>query len=82
MNDSEPTAPRREGLGLRSWLLIVSGVLLVVFFAINAQRVEVHFVFATVNLPLIVALLIAALLGALVGWGASRTNRSGREGDR
>lgn len=77
MTDANPTAPRQaEGLGPKGWLLIVSAVLLIVFFAINSQKVEVHFLVTTVDLPLIVALLIAALLGSLVGWAVPRIRRS------
>jgi uncharacterized integral membrane protein len=34
----------------------------------NAQKVEVHFFFASTNTPLVFALLIAVVLGVLVGW--------------
>ena len=64
---------RREGIGAKHVLLIASALLLIVFFVVNSQKVEVHLLFATVDLPLIVALLIAALLGALVGWATPRT---------
>lgn len=76
MNDPD-SKPDRDGIGARGWLLVASSLLLVVFFVINAQRVEVHLLFATVNLPLIIALLIAALLGALVGWAIPRLRRTG-----
>ena len=75
MSDSTPKSSR-EGIGAKGWLLIVSAVLLIILFVINAQRVEVHLLFATVKLPLIIALLIAAVLGALVGWAVPRVRRS------
>jgi uncharacterized integral membrane protein len=63
------------------WLLIGGGLLLVLFMALNSQTVKVHFIVTTVEMPLIFALLIAAALGALVGWAAPRLRRSGSRGD-
>lgn len=51
--------------------------LLIIFVAQNAQKVEVHFFFATVQAPLVFALLIAVVLGVLVGWLVPRL-RQGR----
>ncbi len=50
------------------WRLIFGGVLIiliVVFLVENTRKVEVSFVGPTVHAPLIVALLIAAVLGSL-----------------
>ncbi len=43
---------------------------------LNFQKVRVHLIFTTVEMPLIFALLIAAVLGALVGWAVPRLRRS------
>ncbi len=43
-------------------------VVLLIFIALNFQTVEVNFLFGTTQTPLIFGLLIAAGLGALVGW--------------
>jgi uncharacterized integral membrane protein len=69
-----PSGPRaiKQGTDWRRWLLIVGGVVLVLFMALNSQKVKVHLIFATVEMPLIFALLIAAVLGALVGWAVPR----------
>ena len=64
----------REGDG--GWLLIVAGVLLVLFFVLNLQSVEVNLILAKVTMPLIFALAIAAVLGALVGWALPRLRSS------
>jgi uncharacterized integral membrane protein len=69
MVDGPPGREQRSG---RRWGLILGGAILLLFMALNSQRVTVHFVFTTVNMPLIFALLIAALLGALVGWAVPR----------
>jgi uncharacterized integral membrane protein len=77
----DPTAPRhpgqtKKGRGAKQWLLIVCGVLLVLFFVLNFQKVKVHFLVATVEMPLIIALLIAAVLGLVLGWAVPRLRRS------
>lgn len=66
----------REGRGIRGWLLIVGAGLLVLFFVLNLQKVEVNLIVAKVDMPLIFALAIAALLGALVGWALPRLRSS------
>ena len=71
---AQGTRPGKAGSGqsLRRWVLIAGAVLLVLFMALNSQSVTVHFIFGTVDMPLIFALLIAAVLGALVGWAVPR----------
>ncbi|MGA8746748.1 MAG: lipopolysaccharide assembly protein LapA domain-containing protein [Solirubrobacterales bacterium] len=69
MSDNAPGGEQRTR---RRWGLICGGAILLIFMALNSQRVTVHFVFTTVNMPLIFALLIAALLGALLGWAVPR----------
>ncbi|HEX4752734.1 MAG TPA: LapA family protein [Solirubrobacterales bacterium] len=69
-------APAKEGRGVKQWLLIVCGVLLVLFFVLNLQKVKVHLLVATVEMPLVVALLIAAVLGLALGWAVPRLRRS------
>lgn len=67
----------QEGGGAKRWLLIVCGVLLVLFFVLNFQKVKVHLLVVTVEMPLIIALVIAALLGLALGWAVPRLRRSG-----
>jgi uncharacterized integral membrane protein len=52
----------------RSWALGVAVLLVVIFIAENSQEVEVKFLFVNTTTPLIFALLIAALLGAVIGY--------------
>ena len=56
------------GRGLALGLLIFVTVLLVLFVVFNGQTVRISLVFTDVDAPLVLALLIAAVLGALVGW--------------
>jgi len=64
------------GPSWRTWLLVVVGAVLVVFVALNSQKVEVRFIVGSVEMPLIFALVIAAALGALVGWALPRLRSS------
>jgi uncharacterized integral membrane protein len=68
----ERRLPAEQGPGWRTWLLLVVGAILVVFVALNSQEVEVNFIVGSAEMPLIFALVIAAALGALVGWALPR----------
>ena len=57
---------RTTGRSLALALLIFVTVVLVLFVVFNTQTVEVSLVFGTVHLALIVALLLAAVLGGLL----------------
>lgn len=70
-------APKEEPNWKRR-ALAVGAVVLLIFMALNSQKVEVNFIFGSAQMPLIFALLIAAALGALVGWAAPRLRSSGR----
>ena len=67
-----PTQPRSGGTGraigrtLALSLLVAVTVVLVLFVMFNTQTVRVSLVFTDVRSPLVVALLIAAVLGGLV----------------
>jgi len=73
--------PRREEhrTNWRAWLIAIAALLLLILVIQNSQKVEVHFFFADTHTPLIFALLIAAILGALVGWLLPRVRRSRKE---
>ena len=53
-------------MAIAAALLIFVTVLLVLFVVFNTQTVEVSLVFADVDAPLVLALVIAAVLGGLV----------------
>ena len=57
-----------NGRSVKQWLSLVAIGLLVLFVLVNTQEVEVNFLVTTTTIPLIFALLIAALLGALATW--------------
>jgi uncharacterized integral membrane protein len=71
--------PQVKKSSWRSWALGVAVLLVVIFIAENSQEVEVKFLFVNTTTPLIFALLIAALLGAVIGYVGPlvRRHRSG-----
>ncbi len=60
----------------KHWALGTIVLLLLIFVGQNAQSVEVHFFFAKTKTPLIFALLIAVVLGIIIGWLVPRLRRS------
>ncbi len=54
----------------RSWALGLAVVVALIFIAQNSQKVKVKFLFIDTTTPLIFALLIAAILGAVIGYVA------------
>lgn len=82
---TSPSGPGRTrqaagtvGRGLALGLLVFVTVVLVLFVVFNTQTVDISLVFGNVDAPLVVALLIAAVLGALVGWLSSLVLRTRR----
>jgi uncharacterized integral membrane protein len=68
---STPTRPARNagrtiGRAVALALLVFVTVVLVLFVVFNTQTVDISLVFVDVNAPLVVALLIAAVLGGAV----------------
>ena len=72
----------RKGLArsAKLWAIAIAAVLLVIFIAENSQEVEVRFLFVETQTPLIFGLLIAGILGFLIGWLLPIVRR-GRRGD-
>lgn len=79
----EPHLPaqRTEGTQWKRWAIGIAALALIVLVAQNSQKVEVNFFFAETQTPLVFALVVAAILGGLVGWLAPRVRRHGREHD-
>jgi uncharacterized integral membrane protein len=78
-SSAEPTLPQHTVEPTRTsmvWTMVGIGVALLfailVFILQNGQRVRVRFLMVNGTLPLGVALLFAALLGALLGAGGGR----------
>ena len=71
-------APRKERAEWKRWVAGIALVALLILIAQNSQKVEVNFFFASTETPLVFALAIAGVLGALVGWLAPRVRRRDR----
>ena len=75
-------ATRKEGRGLRFYLLVGAALLLAIFVLQNTQEVEIEFLFTSTQTPLFLGLIIAGTLGALIGWAAPRVRRGGQRDER
>ncbi|MGE5858531.1 MAG: LapA family protein [Solirubrobacterales bacterium] len=71
MSDELPTTHQHRR-GTRFWVTIVAIVVAAVFILQNSQHVDVKFFFSTTNIPLIFALLLAAILGFIIGLALPR----------
>ena len=60
--------PQVKKSSWRPWALGIAVLLVVILIAQNSQDVKVKFLFVDTTTPLIFALLIAALLGAVIGY--------------
>jgi uncharacterized integral membrane protein len=76
--DGRDLQPRREGTNWRAWGLGVLIVLVIIFIALNSEKVTVKFLFFDASMPLIFALLITTLLGVLIGYLAPNVRRHRR----
>ena len=61
----------RRNRGPRFWALVVAAAVAALFIALNSKSVDINFIVATVNTSLVVALLVATLLGVIVGYLAA-----------
>jgi uncharacterized integral membrane protein len=73
--DELPTTPAHKQRGTRFWVTIIAIVVAAVFILQNSQHVDVKFFFSTTNIPLIFALLLAAILGFIIGLALPRFRR-------
>jgi len=82
MDSRVPEAPRTEKAEWKKWVAGVALLAMIVLIAQNSQKVEVNFFFASVETPLVFALLVVGILGALVGWLAPRVRGRRHDEDR
>jgi uncharacterized integral membrane protein len=73
--------PRREQRNWRAWALGIAILLVIIFIAENSQRVKVTFLFVDTTTPLIFALLIATVLGIVIGYVGPLVREHRRRGD-
>jgi uncharacterized integral membrane protein len=75
MADGDQLQPLEGKRNYKQWGLGLAGLLLVIFVAQNAQKVDVDFLWIHTTTPLVFALVIAGGLGALIGWLGPRVRR-------
>jgi uncharacterized integral membrane protein len=73
--DELPTTRAKKERGARFYVTIVAIVVALIFIFQNSQKVDVKFFFSTTNTPLIFALLLAAILGFIIGLALPRFRR-------
>ena len=56
----------------------IAGLLLAIFAIANSKRVQVNFLFFTTQARLVTVILVAAVLGFIVGWFIGRPSRAER----
>jgi uncharacterized integral membrane protein len=49
-------------------LLFIAGIAAILLIVLNSQEVEIKFLFSTTTAPLIFVLIIAVLLGMIIGY--------------
>ena len=69
----------KKGVSWRAWVIGVAVALLILFVALNSHQVKVNFIIGSAQTPLIFALLIAAALGAVIGYVGPLVRRHRRE---
>ena len=83
MAEPRELQPQAKQRNWRGWALGIAVLVAIIFIAQNSQKVKVKFLFVDTTTPLIFALLIAAILGAVIGYvaplvrrGVARTERA------
>ncbi len=79
MAEPQTHQPQTKQGNWRNWALGIAVLLVIIFIVENLQEVEVTFLFINTKAPLIFALLIAAILGAVIGYVGPLVRRRGRE---
>jgi uncharacterized integral membrane protein len=71
--------PLRKETNWKAWGLGVLVVLVIIFIALNSQKVTVKFLFFDASMPLIFALAITTVIGMIIGyvWPVVRRHRRG-----
>jgi uncharacterized integral membrane protein len=73
---------RREGPGGKAVVTIVAGVLLVILFLQNLDDANIDFLFWDWDVAIGAAILVAAGLGFVLGWGFAWLRRRARRLER
>jgi len=80
MASADELQPQARKSSWRPWALGIAVLLVLILIFQNSQDVKVKFLFIDTTTPLIFALLIAAVLGAVIGYVGPLVRRHRREG--
>lgn len=69
----------KKPVNWRAWLIGILIALVLIVALQNSQQVSVEVLFASFDAPLIVVILLAAAIGALIGYAAPLVRRHRRE---
>ena len=75
---NELPGTEKQGTNWRNWAIGIAVALLAVFVLANTEEVKVDFLVGDTRMPLIIALLISAALGAVIGYIAPIMRRHRR----
>jgi uncharacterized integral membrane protein len=78
MAEPQELQPQAKQRNWRGWALGIAVLLALIFIFQNSQKVKVKFLFVDTTTPLIFALLIAAILGAVIGYVGPLVRQRGR----
>jgi uncharacterized integral membrane protein len=67
--------PEKKSVNWRAWLVGILSALVLVVALQNSQEVSFEVLFASLNAPLIVVILLAAAIGMLIGYIAPLVRR-------
>ena len=70
----------RKPVNWRAWVVGILAALVLIVALQNSQRVHVDILFVNLTAPLIVVILIAAAIGAVIGYVGPLVRRHRREG--
>jgi uncharacterized integral membrane protein len=74
-----PAGPARSGVTPRQVLVAIGVLVLVIFAAANFKSVEVNFLFFTAEARVVTVIVVAGLLGFVVGYLVGRPGRAARK---
>jgi uncharacterized integral membrane protein len=72
----------KKPVNWRAWLVGILSALVLIVALQNSQEVSFDVLFASINAPLIVIILLAAAIGVLIGYIAPLVRRHHREEKR
>ena len=72
-------APEKKPVNWRAWLVGILAAFILIVALQNSQEVSFELLFASFEAPLIVVILLAAAIGALIGYVAPLVRRHRRE---